>query len=62
MSRFFHLLALPESLHFFFQLFLDYTVKCYEHFMKGGDTYEEFDAEVQSKLSKVFCFGFVCLI
>ncbi|XP_019381428.1 PREDICTED: kinetochore protein NDC80 homolog [Gavialis gangeticus] len=36
------------------KLFLDYTVKCYEHFMKGGDTYEEFDAEVQSKLKDLF--------
>uniref|UniRef100_A0A8C3H5B1 Kinetochore protein NDC80 n=1 Tax=Chrysemys picta bellii TaxID=8478 RepID=A0A8C3H5B1_CHRPI len=36
------------------KLFMDYTVKCYEHFMKGGDTYEEFDAEVQSKLKDLF--------
>uniref|UniRef100_A0A8B9P0Z4 Kinetochore protein NDC80 n=1 Tax=Apteryx owenii TaxID=8824 RepID=A0A8B9P0Z4_APTOW len=35
-------------------LFVDYTVKCYEHFMKGGDTFEEFDAEVQSKLKDLF--------
>lgn len=25
--------------------------------MKGGDTYEELDAEVQSKLSKFLCFN-----
>uniref|UniRef100_A0A8B9NVR5 Kinetochore protein NDC80 n=1 Tax=Apteryx owenii TaxID=8824 RepID=A0A8B9NVR5_APTOW len=36
------------------KLFVDYTVKCYEHFMKGGDTFEEFDAEVQSKLKDLF--------
>ncbi|NXC43735.1 NDC80 protein, partial [Penelope pileata] len=36
------------------KLFMDYVVKCYEHFMKGGDTYEELDAEVQSKLKDVF--------
>uniref|UniRef100_A0A8C4JG31 Kinetochore protein NDC80 n=1 Tax=Dromaius novaehollandiae TaxID=8790 RepID=A0A8C4JG31_DRONO len=36
------------------KLFMDYTVKCYEHFMKGGDTFEEFDAEVQSKLKDLF--------
>uniref|UniRef100_A0A669PLM6 Kinetochore protein NDC80 n=1 Tax=Phasianus colchicus TaxID=9054 RepID=A0A669PLM6_PHACC len=35
-------------------LFMDYIVKCYEHFMKGGDTYEELDAEVQSKLKDIF--------
>ncbi|POI33168.1 hypothetical protein CIB84_003080 [Bambusicola thoracicus] len=37
-----------------FKLFMDYVVKCYEHFMKGGDTYEELDAEVQSKLKDLF--------
>uniref|UniRef100_A0A8C5F2K1 Kinetochore protein NDC80 n=1 Tax=Gopherus evgoodei TaxID=1825980 RepID=A0A8C5F2K1_9SAUR len=36
------------------KLFMDYTVKCYEHFMKGGDTFEEFDAEVQLKLKDLF--------
>uniref|UniRef100_A0A8C2TA24 Kinetochore protein NDC80 n=1 Tax=Coturnix japonica TaxID=93934 RepID=A0A8C2TA24_COTJA len=36
------------------KLFLDYAIKCYEHFMKGGDTYEELDAEVQSKLKVLF--------
>uniref|UniRef100_A0A8D0GZ40 Kinetochore protein NDC80 n=1 Tax=Sphenodon punctatus TaxID=8508 RepID=A0A8D0GZ40_SPHPU len=36
------------------KLFLDYTIKCYEHFMKGADTFEEFDAEVQSKLKELF--------
>ncbi|NWT38395.1 NDC80 protein, partial [Chroicocephalus maculipennis] len=46
------------------KLFLDYTVKCYEHFMKGGDTFEELDAEVRSKLSKFSCFKeiFVLLV
>ncbi|NXF09680.1 NDC80 protein, partial [Smithornis capensis] len=34
------------------KLFMDYAVKCYELFMKGRDTFEELDAEVQSKLSK----------
>ncbi|XP_066481774.1 kinetochore protein NDC80 homolog [Tiliqua scincoides] len=34
--------------------FLDYTIKCYDHFMKGGDTFEEFDAEVQSKQKDLF--------
>ncbi|NXA09742.1 NDC80 protein, partial [Sapayoa aenigma] len=33
------------------KLFMDYAVKCYELFMKGRDTFEELDAEVQSKLS-----------
>lgn len=32
-------------------------MKCYDHFMKGGDTFEELDAEVQSKLSKFSCFN-----
>ncbi|NXL94268.1 NDC80 protein, partial [Alectura lathami] len=36
------------------KLFMDYLVKTYEHFMKGGDTYEEFEAEVQSKLKDLF--------
>jgi len=36
---------------------MDYCVKCYEHFMKGRDTFEELDAEVQSKLSKFSCFN-----
>uniref|UniRef100_A0A8D0E1E6 Kinetochore protein NDC80 n=1 Tax=Salvator merianae TaxID=96440 RepID=A0A8D0E1E6_SALMN len=36
------------------KLFLDYTVKCYDHFMRGGDTFEEFDAEVSSKLKELF--------
>lgn len=43
---------------------MDYCVKCYEQFMKGGDTFEELDAEVQSKLSKFSCFNevFVLLV
>ncbi|NXC16720.1 NDC80 protein, partial [Corythaeola cristata] len=39
------------------KLFMDYSVKCYEQFMKGRDTFEELDAEVQSKLSKFSCFN-----
>ncbi|XP_060631110.2 kinetochore protein NDC80 homolog [Anolis sagrei] len=36
------------------KLFFDYTVKCYNHFMMKGDTYEEFDAEIHSKLKELF--------
>ncbi|NXX29571.1 NDC80 protein, partial [Nicator chloris] len=36
------------------QLFMDYCVKCYDLFMKGRDTFEELDAEVQSKLKDLF--------
>ncbi|XP_057253552.1 kinetochore protein NDC80 homolog [Pezoporus wallicus] len=36
------------------KVFMDYCVKCYEQFMKGGDTFEELDAEVQSKLKDLF--------
>ncbi|KFP23222.1 kinetochore protein NDC80 homolog [Egretta garzetta] len=36
------------------KLFMDYAVKCYELFMKGRDTFEELDAEVQSKLKDLF--------
>ncbi|XP_062985888.1 kinetochore protein NDC80 homolog [Elgaria multicarinata webbii] len=36
------------------KLFLDYTAKCYDHFMRGGDTFEEFDAEIHSKLKSLF--------
>ncbi|XP_054671894.1 kinetochore protein NDC80 homolog isoform X2 [Grus americana] len=36
------------------KLFMDYCVKCYEHFMKGRDTFEDLDAEVQSKLKDLF--------
>ncbi|KAH0617796.1 hypothetical protein JD844_016391 [Phrynosoma platyrhinos] len=36
------------------KLFLDYTTKCYDHFMRGGDTYEEFDAEIHCKLKELF--------
>lgn len=35
---------------------MDYCVKCYDLFMKGRDTFEELDAEVQSKLSKFSSF------
>ncbi|XP_032926708.1 kinetochore protein NDC80 homolog [Catharus ustulatus] len=37
-----------------YKLFLDYCVKCYDLFMKGRDTFEEVDAEVQSKLKDLF--------
>ncbi|XP_005059749.1 PREDICTED: kinetochore protein NDC80 homolog isoform X1 [Ficedula albicollis] len=36
------------------ELFLDYCLKCYDLFMKGRDTFEEVDAEVQSKLKELF--------
>ncbi|ETE61790.1 Kinetochore protein NDC80-like protein, partial [Ophiophagus hannah] len=36
------------------KLFLDYSVKCYDHFMKGRDSFEEFDAEIDSKLKDLF--------
>lgn len=36
---------------------MDYSAKCYELFMKGRDTFEELDAEVQSKLSKLSRFN-----
>ncbi|KAF4801521.1 Kinetochore protein NDC80 like protein [Turdus rufiventris] len=37
------------------ELFLDYCLKCYDLFMKGRDTFEEVDAEVQAKLKDLFC-------
>ncbi|KAI5940178.1 kinetochore protein NDC80 homolog [Manis javanica] len=36
------------------KLFLDYTIKCYESFMTGADSFEEMNAELQSKLKDVF--------
>ncbi|NXC90094.1 NDC80 protein, partial [Cercotrichas coryphoeus] len=36
------------------ELFMDYCLKCYDLFMKGRDTFEEVDAEVQSKLKELF--------
>lgn len=36
------------------KLFLDYTVKCYESFMSGADSFEEMNAELQSKLKDLF--------
>ncbi|XP_005517289.1 PREDICTED: kinetochore protein NDC80 homolog [Pseudopodoces humilis] len=36
------------------KLFMDYCVKCYDLFMQGRDTFEELDAEVQSKLKDLF--------
>ncbi|XP_004702944.1 kinetochore protein NDC80 homolog [Echinops telfairi] len=36
------------------KLFLDYTIKCYESFMTGADTFEEMDTELQSKLKDLF--------
>lgn len=38
---------------------MDYCVKCYDLFMKGRDTFEELDAEVQSKLSKFSSFKLI---
>ncbi|NWY64624.1 NDC80 protein, partial [Erithacus rubecula] len=37
-----------------YKLFMDYCMKCYDLFMKGRDTFEEVDAEVQSKLKDLF--------
>ncbi|XP_014743942.1 PREDICTED: kinetochore protein NDC80 homolog isoform X2 [Sturnus vulgaris] len=37
-----------------YELFMDYCVKCYDLFMQGRDTFEELDAEVQSKLKDLF--------
>ncbi|XP_068955580.1 kinetochore protein NDC80 homolog, partial [Petaurus breviceps papuanus] len=36
------------------KLFLDYTVKCYESFMTGADSFEDLDTELQSKLKDLF--------
>ncbi|KAH0504200.1 Kinetochore protein NDC80-like protein [Microtus ochrogaster] len=36
------------------KLFLDYTIKCYESFMSGADTFEEMNAELQSKLKDLY--------
>ncbi|XP_007487715.1 kinetochore protein NDC80 homolog isoform X2 [Monodelphis domestica] len=36
------------------KLFLDYTVKCYENFMTGADTFEDLDTELHSKLKDLF--------
>ncbi|KAM5125016.1 LOW QUALITY PROTEIN: kinetochore protein NDC80 homolog [Callospermophilus lateralis] len=36
------------------KLFLDYTIKCYEHFMNGADSFEEMNAELQSKLKDLY--------
>ncbi|XP_044140060.1 kinetochore protein NDC80 homolog [Bufo gargarizans] len=38
----------------FNQLFLDYTIRCYQQFMKGGDTFEEIDSEVQFRLKDMY--------
>ncbi|CAN2387733.1 positive regulation of mitotic cell cycle spindle assembly checkpoint [Pristimantis euphronides] len=38
----------------FNQVFLDYTVKCYEQFMEGQDTFEENDSEVKVKLKNMY--------
>ncbi|XP_005042003.1 PREDICTED: kinetochore protein NDC80 homolog [Ficedula albicollis] len=37
-----------------YKLFMDYCMKCYDLFMRGRDTFEEVDAEVQSKLKDLF--------
>uniref|UniRef100_A0A674J564 Kinetochore protein NDC80 n=1 Tax=Terrapene triunguis TaxID=2587831 RepID=A0A674J564_9SAUR len=36
------------------KLLMEYTEKCYDHFMNGGDAFEEMDAELKAKLSKLF--------
>ncbi|XP_054034733.1 kinetochore protein NDC80 homolog [Dryobates pubescens] len=36
------------------KLFLDYTMKCYEQFLKGADTFEEQDAELEAKLKELY--------
>uniref|UniRef100_A0A8C2RTL9 Kinetochore protein NDC80 n=1 Tax=Capra hircus TaxID=9925 RepID=A0A8C2RTL9_CAPHI len=36
------------------KLFLDYTIKCYESFMTGADSFDEMNAELQSKLKDLF--------
>uniref|UniRef100_A0A4X2KPY1 Kinetochore protein NDC80 n=1 Tax=Vombatus ursinus TaxID=29139 RepID=A0A4X2KPY1_VOMUR len=36
------------------KLFLDYTVKCYENFMTGADSFEDLDTELHSKLKDLF--------
>uniref|UniRef100_A0A452J1C2 Kinetochore protein NDC80 n=1 Tax=Gopherus agassizii TaxID=38772 RepID=A0A452J1C2_9SAUR len=36
------------------KLLMEYTEKCYDHFMNGGDAFEEMDAELQAKLNEVF--------
>ncbi|XP_040608755.1 kinetochore protein NDC80 homolog [Mesocricetus auratus] len=36
------------------KLFLDYTIKCYESFMTGADSFEEMNAELQSKLKELY--------
>ncbi|KAF7478464.1 kinetochore protein NDC80 [Marmota monax] len=36
------------------KLFLEYTIKCYESFMTGADSFEEMNAELQSKLKDLY--------
>ncbi|XP_007519922.2 kinetochore protein NDC80 homolog [Erinaceus europaeus] len=36
------------------KLFLDYTIKCYESFMTGADSFEDMNAELQLKLKDLF--------
>ncbi|XP_026502037.1 kinetochore protein NDC80 homolog [Terrapene carolina triunguis] len=36
------------------KLLMEYTEKCYDHFMNGGDAFEEMDAELKAKLNEVF--------
>ncbi|XP_074132150.1 kinetochore protein NDC80 homolog [Sminthopsis crassicaudata] len=36
------------------KLFLDYTVKCYENFMTGADSFEDLDTELLSRLKDLF--------
>ncbi|XP_012882611.1 PREDICTED: kinetochore protein NDC80 homolog [Dipodomys ordii] len=36
------------------KLFLDYTIKCYESFMTGADSFEDKNAELQSKMKNLY--------
>ncbi|KAL1771043.1 kinetochore protein NDC80-like [Sigmodon hispidus] len=36
------------------KLFLDYTIKCYESFMAGADSFEDINAELQLKLKELY--------
>ncbi|KAE8621168.1 hypothetical protein XENTR_v10004703 [Xenopus tropicalis] len=38
----------------FNQLFLDYTVRCYDQFMEGRDTFEEYDADMCIRLKEAY--------
>lgn len=36
------------------KLFLDYTIKCYESFMTGADSFDDMNVELQSKLKDLY--------